>query len=98
MPTNQEWLEYYRFHPSEFESLIAFAEKAVIERDSYKETLESIDALLKEDMGEWYGVEFGHLPIALANRAHIRDAIKAAFECDCMYSNGRHDPLCKSQA
>ena len=24
---NQEWIEYYRFHPSEFESFIKFAEQ-----------------------------------------------------------------------
>ena len=38
--------------------------------------LESINALIENDMGEWYAVEFAHLPIDYANRAHIRNIIQ----------------------
>ncbi len=41
--------------------------------------LESTDALIEEDMGEWYGIQFAYLPVDYANRAHIRDAIAAVL-------------------
>ena len=43
------------------------------------ETLESISALIEEEMGEWYSVEFAHLPNRFANLAHMRDAIAPAL-------------------
>jgi len=49
------------------------------ERDELIAALESTDALIEEDMGEWYGVQFAHLPVDYANRAHIRDAVAAVL-------------------
>ena len=39
--------------------------------------LESIDALIEEDMGEWYAVTIANQPLAYVNRAHIRDYIES---------------------
>ena len=39
------------------------------------ELVESIDALVSEEMGEWYAVDYSQCPAALSNVAHIRDAI-----------------------
>ena len=48
----------------------------LIERErKLRELIESIEAVIAEDMGEWHSVEFAHLPVDLANRAHIRDMI-----------------------
>jgi len=40
-----------------------------------RELLESLNAIIKEEMGEWYAVEYGYVPIRLSNVAHMRDAI-----------------------
>lgn len=45
-----------------------------------KDTLESLSALIEEQMGDWYAVEFAHLPVAFANLAHMRDAIETLDE------------------
>ena len=37
--------------------------------------LESALAFIEEDMGEWYSVQFAHLPVRYANLAHIRDGL-----------------------
>ena len=50
------------------------------ENAKLRDALESIDALVAEDMGDWYSVQFAHLPASLANLAHIRDAIQDTFE------------------
>ena len=44
--------------------------------------LESLDAFIEEDMGEWYSVEFAHLPTRYANIAHMRDAIRDELEAE----------------
>lgn len=41
--------------------------------------LESVNALIEEEMGEWYGVAFAHLPVRMANLAHMRDGIDEAL-------------------
>jgi hypothetical protein len=42
--------------------------------------LTSIDALLEEDMGEWYSVSYEYLPTSYSNRAHIRDHVAELLE------------------
>ena len=37
--TNQEWIEYYRFHPSEFKSFINYVETEFIKKDDTIEEL-----------------------------------------------------------
>jgi hypothetical protein len=37
--------------------------------------VESLNAIIEEEMGEWYGVEYAYLPVSLSNIAHMRDAI-----------------------
>src|SRR5258706_412458 len=39
------------------------------------ELIESLDAIIEEEMGEWYSVEYAQLPIRLADIAHMRNAI-----------------------
>jgi hypothetical protein len=92
--TNKEWIEYYRFHPSEFDAFIKFCEglsnknenleaqlsEANHQNAELQSALESIDALIEEDMGEWFAVEYEYIPTVLSNRAHIRDAIAAILE------------------
>lgn len=34
--TNQEWIEYYRFHPSEFDALITFCEGLATEVEAWE--------------------------------------------------------------
>lgn len=49
------------------------------ENAKLRETLESIEAIIQNDMGDWYDVEYAHIPIAFSNRAHIRDAINELY-------------------
>ena len=37
--------------------------------------IQSIDALIQEEMGEWYSVEHGYVPVSMANLSHMRNAI-----------------------
>jgi len=51
--TNQEWIEYYRFHPSEFESFIKFVESSFQKKD---ERIESLENLMEKVVAKFYGV------------------------------------------
>jgi Holliday junction resolvasome RuvABC endonuclease subunit len=44
--------------------------------------VESLNAIIEEEMGEWYGVEYAYLPVSLSNIAHMRDAIQAELAKD----------------
>jgi hypothetical protein len=37
--------------------------------------VESLDALIEEEMGDFYAVAYAYLPIAFSNLGHMRDAI-----------------------
>jgi len=59
----------------------AYYRIAALEAENAKlrQTLESIEAIIQDDMGEWYAVEYAHIPTAFSNRAHIRDAINDLY-------------------
>ena len=44
--------------------------------DGQNELIESLSAMIEEEMGEWYGISYGHCPVRLSNLAHMRDAIE----------------------
>ena len=50
--TNREWIEYYRFHPSEFDAFINFTTERVSNADALATALETlaytVDGLVPE--------------------------------------------------
>jgi hypothetical protein len=50
--TNLEWIEYYRFHPSEFEALITFCEGQVIKKENLEEHIKALLFAIEPNRGD----------------------------------------------
>lgn len=57
------------------------AENAKLRAENAKlrENIESIEAIIQDDMGDWYDVDYAYIPVAFLNRAHIRDYINDLY-------------------